>query len=68
MPVLIEEPARILAGGLFSARRMVLGVIANIKKPTQLPGSVLEKPVAYYLRLAFSSMRRARSLASSAVC
>ncbi|TRO32394.1 hypothetical protein EQ831_19865 [Pseudomonas sp. ALS1279] len=39
-----------------------------IKKPHQLPGAAFEKTSRNYLRLAFSSMRRARSLASSAVC
>ncbi len=40
----------------------------NIKKADPLPDRLSIIPEDYYLRLALSNMRRARSLASSAVC
>lgn len=51
-----------LTADIFHARRN-----AGIKKPAPRDRFSTGRET-YYLRLAFSSMRRARSLASSAVC
>ncbi|KWV85130.1 hypothetical protein PFLmoz3_05074 [Pseudomonas fluorescens] len=68
-PLTFRTPALSLT--IFASKRTPTGGAGQIKgkkKPTHKWIGLITTPKDYYLRLAFSSMRRARSLASSAVC